>query len=952
MTDLLVRSGLLEREHELRRLDSLVDDALAGRGAVVVVDGPAGIGKTRLLDAAREAAARAGCRVLAARGSDLERSFPYGVVRQLLEPVVRDAVGGGRSALLTGEAEHASAVFAPIGGADDDPALDTSGAIVHGLFGLVSHLAEREPLLITVDDAHWADTPSLVFLGFLTRRLDALRVAVVIASRRGERGREAELVRQLMTDSAGASLDLAPLTMAATADLVRSLLGDVAPDEVCAACHAATDGNPFLVQELARALGVEGALRPGAAERVGRLVPDTVARQVLVRLSRIGPDAVRVARSLAILGPSAQIRHAAALTGLGPVEAAAAVDLLASAGILAPGPALGFVHPILVEAIYADMLPGERRLAHAAAARVLADAGSRPDRVALQLVAAEPAGSEWAVDILRLAAADATARGAPDVAAAYLERAVEEPPTPADRPALLFELGVAEIRAGRTRAADHLLEAWRLTGDSVGRAAIAAELAEFNYMRGQFDDSAMVLEEAIDLLPERGSEAERVRFSLEAEAGVLATTLPEVRRRLGPRLAALRAQAPALLAVPAAAPLLAVMAEELTVTDGTAREAIAYAQRAFEDGELLSREGCVVAVGGVALVIADRPTMADGILDLAVSAARSRGSIRAMRAALVSRAFARNRLGRIADAEADARLTLGMSTDESFDMVRPFRVSQLADALIEAGRIDAARDVVCEAELARRDHESKLYQPLRDTHARLLLLEGRPREARAVVDAELAWQRDWGGRNPGWTSARTWGALADRALGRLDEAGALAHEDLAAARAFGARRAIGVALRTVATVGEQPSLDLLRESAAVLEESEAPLELARTLVELGAALRRGGNRRDSRRPLQRALDIADGCGGALVAEAARVELAASGARPRPRRSTGPDTLTPSERRVAVLAEQGLSNREIAQSLFLSTKTVEMHLGHVYRKLGIHSRAGLVAAIAAAVATVD
>jgi DNA-binding CsgD family transcriptional regulator len=148
----------------------------------------------------------------------------------------------------------------------------------------------------------------------------------------------------------------------------------------------------------------------------------------------------------------------------------------------------------------------------------------------------------------------------------------------------------------------------------------------------------------------------------------------------------------------------------------------------------------------------------------------------------------------------------------------------------------------------------------------------------------------------------------------------------------------------MALVGAGSAIELLRESAEALEESEAKLELARTLVELGSALRRAGARRDARGPLRRGLDLAHACGGELVAERASAELLAAGARPRRPRATGPDALTASERRVAALARDGLSNREIAQTLFLSRKTVEMHLSHVYGKLGIRSRAQLVGAL--------
>jgi DNA-binding CsgD family transcriptional regulator len=926
----------------LHRLGVVLDQIGAGRGRVAVVEGPAGIGKSRMLEAVLESAAERGLLVLSARGSDLERQFPYGVVRQLYAPTV--AMDGAGAVALEGPAAYAGPVFDPGASVTDDGGVpaDRAQAVVHGLHWLTCDLAERGPLVVAVDDAHWADAPSLLFLHYLARRLGSVPVALVLGSRQGEPGPEAELVRRIAATAPESVLALRPLSARATAELVRSLLGSGTPDELCGACHVASGGNPLLLRELASALLADGVAPDArAVERVARLVPDSVARHVLVRLSRLPEAAVRVARAVAVLGPGAELRHAAALAGVTERETADAVDRLVAADILAARRPLEFAHPLLGQAVYADTRPGERALAHAKAARLLSDAGSAAERVALQLLACEPAGCGWAVEALRGAARDSAARGAPQTAARYLGRALAEPPGQEQRGELLLELGIAESRAAEAPAAEHLAEALALTREPVARARVAQELAGLYNHIGRFVDSADVLEEAIDVLGEADRE---LRFSLEAEAGVLALTVLSARRRLAPRMAALLAKAPLLAAAPAAAPLLAVVADELASTDGTAQQAAAYAERAFADGRLLTRDGAVAAVGTSALVSADRPARAEALLDAVISAARLRGSVRLLGGTLACRASARNRRGRVAAAAADARLALELSPDEPADPVRPLKLAWLAEPLIELGEWDEAEALVSATELGRCDPDSMLVQPLLDSHARLLLHTGRPREACEQLDAQLAWQQEWGCRNPGWTSTRSLAALAHRALGESDAAAALAGEDLDAARAFGAPRSVGVALRTVALVKPSVGIEPLGEAVAVLEGSEARLELARTLLELGAALRRAGRRRDARAPLQRGLELSDDCGGAVVAEQARTELLASGARPRHHPTNGPDALTPSERRVAAKAAQGHTNREIAQGLFLSKKTVEMHLSHVYRKLGIHSRAQLAATL--------
>jgi DNA-binding CsgD family transcriptional regulator len=229
----------------------------------------------------------------------------------------------------------------------------------------------------------------------------------------------------------------------------------------------------------------------------------------------------------------------------------------------------------------------------------------------------------------------------------------------------------------------------------------------------------------------------------------------------------------------------------------------------------------------------------------------------------------------------------------------------------------------------------------------LLVHRGRLTEAYEQLTLQLRWQQAWGCRNPGWTSTRSLAALVSRRLDRQLEAHRLAEEDVEAARAFGAPRVIGIALRTLALVEAAPLTETLAESVVVLERSESRLELARSLIELGSALRRNGARRAAREPLHRGLELAAGCGASLVGDHARAELLAAGARPRRPRITGRDALTPSEERVAAMAREGLSNRQIAQTLFLSPKTVEMHLGSIYRKLGIRGRRDLPEAFAPA-----
>jgi DNA-binding CsgD family transcriptional regulator len=941
----LQRSGLLERERELAVVDAMLAAAAGGLGRVAVVEGPAGIGKTRLVAAGCENAAAQGFAVLRARASDLEREFAFGVVRRLLEAVVtRDRVE--RASLLAGAAAPAASVFSPAEHAADWPDSDgapSRAALEHSLFWLIANLAERRPLLVAVDDAQWADEASLSFLHYMARRADELRVAMLLAARRAASPGTA-LVARIAAEPEAEVLSLRTLSGPAACELVRSLVSWDADERLCAACFTATGGNPLLLRELAGALA-DHRVPAGSDEpaRVARLVPEAVARHVLVRLARRPPAASALARAAAVLGDGADPRHAAALAELDANVAAGAIDALVSDDILAPRRPLEFVHPLLREVIYAETAPGERAIAHRRAARLLADAGADPERAAAHLLAGEPAKERWAVEVLRTAARDAQARGAAQSAATYLTRALAEPPERDQLADVLSELGLAEAVAALPHAPDHLARALALIADPVRRGRIAPELAVTLEHRGRPHEAVGVLEEAIDALPD---DAAQLRLSLEAQAVVTANTFLVARRALQSRVGHARARLPSLNG-PEAAPLQIALAHELSHRGGTADEAAACAERGLAAGWRAPSlwSGVLLIIAAEALARSGRLARAQTILDELVAAARARGLTEIERAALPARARTLNDIGRPLEAETDVRLALELREPEPPDFLRPYQLAELARALLDRGESAEADRLFTPAELACLESEQTIFQlRLRDGYARLLGLHASPREALDQLLAVEHAEREWGIENPGWTGWRCAAARLYDQLGQPDPAARLVSDELRAARAFGAARELGIALRSAGLSAREAGVEQLREAVAVLERSEARLEHARALVDLGAALHRAGHRGEARDPLRAGLELAAQRGARPLAERARQELLATGARPRRPRTTGRDALTPSERRIATMAAGGLSNREIAQALYLSIKTVEMHLGHTYRKLDLHSRAQLAAAL--------
>ena len=245
---------LVERERESEALDHLLADARAGSGGALVIEGPPGIGKSRLLIEARESAGD--FRVLTARGSELEQSFPFGIVRQLLEPLLAAADADERAALLAGAGALAGPVLSQI---QTDAAFEPPLAALHGLYWFTANAAAQGPLLLLIDDAHWCDAPSLRWLPYVARRADGLRLAMVVTSRSNEPGQVQEALDELCTLAGAHAVRPAPLSDAAVGRMVAQRLHGA--DDEFLACYGATGGNGFLVNELVGELVRRGSSR-------------------------------------------------------------------------------------------------------------------------------------------------------------------------------------------------------------------------------------------------------------------------------------------------------------------------------------------------------------------------------------------------------------------------------------------------------------------------------------------------------------------------------------------------------------------------------------------------------------------------------------------------------------------------------------------------------------------
>jgi DNA-binding CsgD family transcriptional regulator len=935
-------TDLLERDGELRAIRAGLDASLASDGRCVVVEGPAGIGKSSLLAVARAEAVSRGFRVLSATGGELERDFPYGVVRQLFAATVANDSAEHR--WLAGAAELAR----PVLDLDDRGDGAEEGGerhlleVLHGLYWLTVNLAADGPVLLSVDDAHWCDVASLRFLLYLRRRLEGLPGLLLVATRTGEPGADERLLRQLGGDGYPEVLRPRGLSVGAAAAWLRAGLAEDPDAEFTRAAHAATGGNPFLLGELVTAL-VEAEVRPTgeAAERVTAIGPEGVRRAVLGRLAGLGVGATALARSLAVLGSGAELRDAATLADLALDDAAALVESLVRVQVLRDERRLSFVHPLVRSAIYLDLPAATRVQAHARAARILADAGADANAVAAHLLESDPAGDPAVVGRLRAAARRAVEQGATDVAAAYLRRAVAEPPAPTDVAAVLRELGAAELAAGRPDAA-----ATALASAAAGAVDDAVRI-EIVLMRRHALVLADRIGEAVDVVDEVASGSDEPALADLLEAGSVGAGHLDLRvvRGMEGRVADLRQRAgitelqePLALAVAAAASAFAnrPIGETIALTT----RALAVFPRAHPASDY-SVEGQL----GIALYLSEQFDLLAQRSSEWLADARRRGSLPRFISMATIRSTGAYRAGALADAEADGRDALEAARLYGHHFWLPGAVAALLNPLLEHGRIDDAEAVLRESqveELHGRSHAFCWAVMLRPARARLRIAQGRVSDGFADLLACEEYESA-ANRSPSLWAWRSEAALAAAALGDGARARDLATDELALARASGGPRAVGVALRAAGLVnGGDAGVELLEEAAAILATSAAMLEHARSLVDLGSALRHRGRRVDAREPLREGLDAAVRCGAEVLAERAREELLATGARPRRERLTGPEALTPSELRVARLAAQGKSNPEIAQVLFLTRRTVETHLTHAYQKLGISSREAIAA----------
>lgn len=923
----------LERDGELGRIEAAVESAMRGEGRVVVIEGRAGIGKTCLVHDTRELAKARGFGRLQAVGDALESAMAWGVVRQMVERSVSRYSGEIREKILAGPS---GAALKALDQAVVDPSEAELARTLHSLWWVAVDLSSTRPLLITVDDAHWADLSSLQFLVYLSRRIADLPIALVVATR--PPAENTGPLAQLSVSRQAERLLPRPLSTEA----LGVLMCDRRPAaEVVTAVHAASGGNPFLagvlVDELAAlALPLDQA---STAERVGRLGPSTVFRAAL---GRVPTEAVRLAGAAAVLGTGSDPWLAGELAGLDAAELSGAVEALAAANVLtSDDDHLVFAHPVVREAVLTDLGPVARAALHARAATSLLAANAPVDRVAAHLVQAPKGTLPDAAGVLRRAATALLAAGDAATAVAHLTRAIDEAP---DDAGLRAELGRALLRCGDAAEAQRQL---RAAAAGLPDAELVAAAASAT---AAVDGPLAAIAELTDAIRTRpGGDG---RLHLEARLAVIRSFLPDQRQAASDHLSSYAGLSGG---TPDERTLLGLLAQmgryEVWPADEVAATAVrALAGGAYFDDATGSTDAMVAwLVALLALVSADGVTEAGREIDRARLRVRAHGS--PVEYAMVSNAdmFLKWRLGDVTFVDAEANGALAAVRDEEpVPQVVALRATSThfaAYAAFERGDLDGAADALARFDAEHADALRMMPTIwLHEPRALLALARGNPQLALSESYLQRDQMRAVGVDPP----TVPWREPAARALLQLgDEATALAlaEEQLVVARKWGAATEVGVALRLLAHADPSRRLSLLTESVSALERSPARLQRARSLVDLGEALRVARRRTDAREPLHLGIKLAADCGSSALRTRAVEALEALGDRPRRHVFAGLEALTASERRVADLAALGRANREIAQELFVTPKTVENHLGRIYTKLGISGRRDLARVLA-------
>lgn len=868
---------LWERDAELaaaaRAVDELCSDSMTA-GGLLVFRGEAGIGKTALLTEVRRIA-EGRATVWSARGGEAVTSVPFNVVRQLLQPALVSLTPDEAREYLGDWYEIAGPALgiAEPGGVQADPQ-----GVCDGLVEAVARLAGLHwPLVLIIDDAHWADQETLHWLAAFSQRLAELPVLVVVAHRPDEARGDSARHLAAVGAASGPSTVLRALTPEAAAGLTRATLGEHADAPFCREVWAVTGGNPYeSVELLAKVQDSELEPVEGSADELRALNRSARGRGLVARLEGLGTDVTRFAWAAAILGEAIPLDLAASLAGMTRESAQQCAERLRTARILlGDDQGMEFVHPLIASTVYRSIPPATRTAMHGQAAWAVTLSGRGAAAASRHLLEVHPDDDPELVEQLRHAAAEHLAVGAPDAARRCLERALREPPLPEIHARVLYELGCATLLTSPATTIRHLREALHTPGlDRTLRVDAVCRLSQALVHNDQLEEALRVVDaEAARLEP--GPDRMRLQGVHYMWEGIHAGEEDATGRSR--RLAALAGPLPGRDNSERA--LLILRAFDAMTRGENAEEIVELCDRALVNGRLAPGLGWtdtewgfeLLMMLGSAYIFTDRLDRAESLFAEAVRAYETAGwsgGHLALAKAWVG--LVHRRRGRLQEAEASLRDSLRLADRVGSGLPMHWDAAcMLIDTLLARGKVDEAQEVAERYGIAP-PYPSTIFVPdIHSVRGRLLIAVGQRTEG--VNELEVAAKAS-NARGRYNTIVAPWAHDLARALASDDprRAAELAADARVQAELFGTETAIGEALRCAASLESgQRAVDLYARAVACLEASPCAYEHAVARVEYGIAAGAASE-------LARGLALADACGADGLVARARASLAVAG----------------------------------------------------------------------------
>ncbi|MDJ0460171.1 LuxR family transcriptional regulator [Streptomyces sp. H27-C3] len=893
-------------------------DARAGAARAVLVRGPAGVGRTHLLAAVSERLAAEGVTVRHFTGLPDGAAAVRAVDALLVPP---PAAAPGR--------------------------LDSAGPhdTHHDWHRLHRHALELladGPVALVIDDAQWCDEPSLRCADFILRRAAGQPLLVLLAQRTDAPGPGTPVLVEILAQDRCVLLEPGPLGERGTQNMITRLFGGPADPRFVQGCTEITGGNPLLLDRLLTTLRTVGIPPDVDALHQLRTVHQTTLTSLIPDLLAVGPRPVRqVATALAVLGRAA-VDPLAALCGLSGRRVQSALARLRDIEAVLPGSPAEMREGIRTAVLATVRGPALQEL-RARAARILSDAGRPAAEVAEQLALLERIDEPWMFAVLRDAVSEAPTRVTVAAAARWLRGDTGRRLTATERKDLHVELARAASRTAvaPAHALRHLHQALAVTPDPREQAPVAVQYAMMALGTRRAPEALRLLERVLaDLHGAAGARAEPVDRDLvvTVESALLATAVND-----RTALPAARARA-ASVAVPsghspADRRLLAALSAFAALDGGSAGRAATLARQALRADEP-GTVGWGVFCSSAVLALSDCVDEALAALDQALSPAEAHPPLWPLRAALAGRSLILHGIGDVSAAARDAWAAVEVVGPTDAPPLAHIALSSVLLSQGEAPRAGAVLDRLARtaSDLDRSVWEwhhylytkGRILRELGDLEGALALWRqcGRSLEEAGITNPVLV---------PWWLPTAT-------TLGRLGlgaEASGIVEAAQERARLWGTPRAVGLGMVAAASVVEgRRRTALLAQAVDILADSPARLELAKAEYQLGCELLGLGDARGARGHLRQAIERATRCGYHVLGAIAREALVTAGGRMHRLAAVPLDSLTHRERRIAALAQRGHSNKRIAETLFITPRTVEMHLTNVYRKLDVRGRAEL------------